>query len=899
MRQQQKKDNSLVRLALLLTLAATPVAGVTATLEFVWAQSRDDTSSFSLPETVESGATVRIDASSSMGTINNSLKESFETKFPGAKIEIVGDEIEGGSEDSLQALLDGKVDLVAISRDLTLEEQAKGLKRVLLGREKIAIIVGAENPFKGGLTNQQFAQIFRGEITDWSEVGGSGGKIQFIDRPTSSEIRDAFRKYPVFKNGEFQTGSTAIQVPEDSVSRVVKQLGKDGIGYGLFHQVSKLKDVRVLEIDDALPDDAKYSFSQPLVYVYKENPTQAVEDFLGFATNEPGQEAIEAAKATEAEAIAQQVSPTATSTPSPRTGGNTNNLVRDQNNEGELPPWVWWLLAPFLGIGTLLGLFLGRRSGGQQQPEDSTNADNQTPVTDKNNPNNGTTTPVNEEEELDLEAPVSVVDNGGSNLTPGGGNGKEAEVTSNIVLAHRDSQWAYAQWELSPSDQQTQQQKGLQLVLRLYDVTDIDLSYQEPKLVQQYLCEQVAGDCLVPIPFSDRNYMLEIGYLTDDEGWLLLARSNIIRVFTSYEEIAQQQEEVTTEAAFGYKTSTVDTEPTIIILAAQDANSAHVEWELSPSAQDNMQQQQDLELVLRLYDVTDIDLSYQNPKLVKQYECQHTTGERLIPVPFSDHNYMVEIGYLNSEESWFLLARSNIIRVFSTYEATSHQAITSQQAVAATATAAVATAAVATTAAASFFAATHTDNKAEVPVESSIVLTPRTPKWAYAAWQVSDTRKQELRQQGGNQLLLRLYDVTDIDLSYESPKLVQQYECEETARDRFVAIPATERNYMLEIGYLSEDKHWLPLVRSPIVRVFNRPQSGYWFVADAELIIHGATEPNSQVTIGGSPIKVKPDGTFHLRVPFTEDVIDYVMVATAANGKDSVTIHKKFSNENP
>ncbi len=887
MQQHERKDNSIFRLALLLALTTTPVAVNLPTTEFAWAQSTDDAASFPLPEKVETGTTVKIDASSTMAEINKNLKQAFENKFPEAKIEIAANEAKSDAENPLKALLDEEVDLVALGRDLTLDEQNKGLKQVRLGREKIAIIVGAENPFDQGLTNQQFAQIFRGEITNWSEIGGSGGTIQLIDRPTDSEIRNAFRKYPAFKNGDFATGANAVQVAEDSPSEVVKKLGKDGIGYALAHQVSNLKDVRILEIDDALPDDSKYSFSQPLVYVYRENPNQGVRDFLGFATAAPGQEAIEAAKATSAKVVAQQISPTPTPTPTP--GGNTNNLVGEPSNEEELPPWLWWLLAPFLGIVALFGLLRGKKDKQQQQPQDSTNTESQVP----------TPTTSDEEEELDLEAPISVVDNGGSSLPPGSGDTNGAntdtpvEVTSNIVLAHRDSQWAYAEWELSPSDRENQQkQSSLQLVLRLYDVTDIDLSYQEPKLVQQYLCEQQAGNCLVPIPVSDRNYMLEIGYLTDDESWLLIARSNIVRVFSTDEGIAPA--EVPLETAFATPASSPDTQPTTIILTAQDGNSAHAQWEISPFDKDNMQQQKGWELLLRLYDVTDIDLSYQNPKLVKQYECQHTTGDRLVEVPLSDRNYMVEIGYLNTEDNWLVLGCSNIIRVFGSYEDKPQQAVTANAATAVTA-------ATAATAAASFFAATHKEDKADLsadlPVENSINLTPRTPKWAYAAWQISDTRKQELKNQVGNQLVLRLYDVTDIDLSYESPKVVQQYECEATASDRFVAIPATERNYMVEIGYTNSDKRWLSLARSPIVRVFNRPQEGYWFVADAELIIHGATEPNSQVIIGDNAIKLKPDGTFHLRVPFTDDVIDYVMVATAANGQDSVTIHRKFSNE--
>jgi phosphate transport system substrate-binding protein len=46
-----------------------------------------------------------------------------------------------------------------------------------LHQEKIAIILGANNPFQGSLTPEQFAKIPRREIKDWSELRGQSGKI--------------------------------------------------------------------------------------------------------------------------------------------------------------------------------------------------------------------------------------------------------------------------------------------------------------------------------------------------------------------------------------------------------------------------------------------------------------------------------------------------------------------------------------------------------------------------------------------------------------------------------------------------------------------------------------------------------------------------------------------------
>ena len=183
--------------------------------------------------------------------------------------------------------------------------------------------------------------------------------------------------------------------------------------------------------------------------------------------------------------------------------------------------------------------------------------------------------------------------------------------------------------------------------------------------------------------------------------------------------------------------------------------------------------------------------------------------------------------------------------------------------------------------------------------ESYVLLANRTPKWAYASWNIATDARVAMQNRGATQLVLRLYDVTDIDLSYQEPRIIQQYECEETVTHRYVAIPNNDRDYIAEIGYLTGDKEWLRVSRSPIIRVFSRPHKDFWFEADAELIIHGATEPGSIVTIDGQNIKVKQDGTFHLRVPFTESLIDYLITAVAPDSEQAKTIHLQFKQSEP
>lgn len=317
--------------------------------------------------------------------------------------------------------------------------------------------------------------------------------------------------------------------------------------------------------------------------------------------------------------------------------------------------------------------------------------------------------------------------------------------------------------------------------------------------------------------------------------------------------------------------------------------------------------------------------------------------------------------------------------------------------------------------------------------ESRIVLMPRDPQWCYAYWDIPNEHKEELRRQGGQQLAIRLYDVTDISLEYTAPHSVQEYLCDELAREWYLPIPVSDRDYVVDIGYRCADGRWLVLARSTSIHVppvypsdwiedvfitvnweeslqgqtryklvppskrqpvestgrgyvqgqdnpiydqiFGMAESveaqrvagslfgsmqhvpgsitpqevlssyvfpsgvgmwavpttavpttsgmgmmsgigmmsgvglssyavpvrprKFWLVADAELIVYGATEPDATVTIGGRPIKLNPDGTFRFQMSFQDGLIDYPIMAVAADGEQTRSIHMKFNRETP
>ena len=242
---------------------------------------------FPSPSSVSSGTSVRIDGSTTMVTINQNLKRSFERKFQGTSIVTSAT----GSSNGINALIDSKVDIAATSRPLKPEEKAQGLVAVPIASDAIAIIVGRDNSFiQEGLTSAQVKDIFEGKVNNWSQVGGSNGSILVINRPPVSGTHQTFKQLALGGN-DFGTTPNITTLPRDETTGLIRVLGLNGIGYATFAQVQNQSTARVLRVDGVTPEAATYPYTRELFYVYKNPASSGVKAFLGYATSPEGQQA--------------------------------------------------------------------------------------------------------------------------------------------------------------------------------------------------------------------------------------------------------------------------------------------------------------------------------------------------------------------------------------------------------------------------------------------------------------------------------------------------------------------------------------------------------------------------------------------------------------------------------
>src|SRR3954452_18384637 len=156
------------------------------------------------------------------------LAEQFKSQNPGTTFDIAAE----GSTTGIAAITDGTAQIGMSSRRAKPAEvgaaSGKGvnMKPTIVAYDGIAVIVNTNNPIKG-LTKKQVEQIFTGEVTDWSAIGGSGGKISIYTRNTSSGTYSDWKELAM-KKRDYAPSSQKMAGHEQIAAETAKNV--HGIG---------------------------------------------------------------------------------------------------------------------------------------------------------------------------------------------------------------------------------------------------------------------------------------------------------------------------------------------------------------------------------------------------------------------------------------------------------------------------------------------------------------------------------------------------------------------------------------------------------------------------------------------------------------------------------------------
>ena len=194
----------------------------------------------------------------------------------------------GGSSVGVQSAADGTVDIGMASRALKESEEGLGLVEFVVAKDGIAIVAHPSQNVTG-LTTEQVRNIFSGNITNWSEVGGADAAIAVICREEGSGTRAAFEEMVM---GEDLITETALLLPSNGAVRTAVSEDENAIGFvsfGYLDATVKALDIDGVEatVETALSGD--YPIVRPLLLLTLGEPTGKVAEFIDFCLSPDGQ----------------------------------------------------------------------------------------------------------------------------------------------------------------------------------------------------------------------------------------------------------------------------------------------------------------------------------------------------------------------------------------------------------------------------------------------------------------------------------------------------------------------------------------------------------------------------------------------------------------------------------
>lgn len=245
---------------------------------------------------------LQIKGSDTLINLVQKLAEDYMAENPGKYVSVTG----GGSGTGIAGIINNKCDVANASRLMKDKEikQAKDLgvepKRIVIAIDGLSIIVNQNNPLDK-LTMDEVGKIFRGEISNWKEIGGNDMPITLYGRQSNSGTFD-------FMVEHVQKGDPASTMNRmNGNSQIVEAVKQDvsGIGYVGVGYAKEATGITVLKIAKQAGGEyvsplissnvtsGKYPISRPLNQYVNGKPAGAVKEFLQFELGIQGQRVVE------------------------------------------------------------------------------------------------------------------------------------------------------------------------------------------------------------------------------------------------------------------------------------------------------------------------------------------------------------------------------------------------------------------------------------------------------------------------------------------------------------------------------------------------------------------------------------------------------------------------------
>ncbi len=238
------------------------------------------------------GTQLVLKGSTTVEPIATTAAEFFMMLFPEADVQVSG----GGSSAGVTAAADGTANLGMASRTLKDTEKTANptLKENGICKDAVAVIVHKDNAVSG-LTKAQIVSIYKGEVTNWKDIGGADAAIVVIGRDSASGTRETFESKLSIKEADLTSTmqeKNSNGAVKESVQSTPGAIGYVGLGY-------VDANVKALTVDSVAPSEetaqsGTYAIARDLYFISKGDiPADSMAmDFFKFLVNTAFGEAI-------------------------------------------------------------------------------------------------------------------------------------------------------------------------------------------------------------------------------------------------------------------------------------------------------------------------------------------------------------------------------------------------------------------------------------------------------------------------------------------------------------------------------------------------------------------------------------------------------------------------------
>ena len=232
---------------------------------------------------------ITLSGSTSMEKLSKALQEGFMTSNRGVTVNVEFN----GSSAGIEQVLKGSVNIGNASRNLKEAEVSEGAVENIVAIDGIAVIVDNANKVTD-ITTEELQQIYTGEVTNWSELGGTDTPIVVIGREAGSGTRGAFEELLEIED------KCEYAQELDSTGTVLANVSATpgAIGYVSLDVINDT--VSTVKLDGVEPTEeniagGSYSLCRPFVMATKgeiSEQDEVTQAFFAYIASEEGQAII-------------------------------------------------------------------------------------------------------------------------------------------------------------------------------------------------------------------------------------------------------------------------------------------------------------------------------------------------------------------------------------------------------------------------------------------------------------------------------------------------------------------------------------------------------------------------------------------------------------------------------